>query len=92
MVFFFYHKNQKDASDDGTTETGLGYAFILLGSTLVFQCMVQVHNFMLLFKTGMDVRTILCACIYEKALTIASSEKTKLTVGGKVGEGRGGSG
>jgi hypothetical protein len=57
----------------------------LLGITAFFQALLQCHNFMRLYKTGMDIRTILCARIYEKALTVSNSDRASLTTGGKQG-------
>ena len=69
------------ASGKGSVLTGITYALILFGTALLFQGLIQAHNFMLVYKTGMDIRTILCALIYEKALTVATSERSGLTTG-----------
>jgi hypothetical protein len=41
------------STGEGSTESGLGYAFGLFGFAVFFQGFVQSHNFMTLFKTGM---------------------------------------
>ena len=69
------------SSGDGSTSTGVSYALVLFLTAIFFQGIVQAHNFMLLYKTGMDLRSILCARVYEKALTVSSTDRAALTTG-----------
>ena len=69
------------ATGEGSLLTGVTYALVLFGLAVTFQALIQAHNFMLLYKTGMDLRTILCARIYEKALTVSSAARSTLTTG-----------
>ena len=59
-------------------------AFLLLFFSVAGGGLLQTHNYMRLFKTGMDLRTILCTRIYEKALTISHGERARYTTGGIV--------
>eukprot|EP00613_Pedinella_sp_CCMP2098_P078228 CAMPEP_0171937264 /NCGR_PEP_ID=MMETSP0993-20121228/34464_1 /TAXON_ID=483369 /ORGANISM="non described non described, Strain CCMP2098" /LENGTH=1150 /DNA_ID=CAMNT_0012578599 /DNA_START=238 /DNA_END=3686 /DNA_ORIENTATION=+ len=69
------------ASGDGTLVEGVVYALVLFGLAVFFQAILQTHNFMVLYKTGMDLRTILCARIFEKSLTVSSRDRAALTTG-----------
>ena len=69
------------AGGEGSVGSSVGIAFFMLFLSVVGQGLVQTHNFMRLFKAGMDLRTILCTRIYEKALTISNAERARMSTG-----------
>jgi hypothetical protein len=55
--------------DEGTTLEGIGLAFLLFGSTLAYSLAIN-HKFHQLSRMGIQVRSVLCTLLFEKAVRL----------------------